>query len=903
MEKFHMETPNKRIGYLSKIILVNILLSAICTAGTGKIAGKISSSDSALPLPGVNVIIDELSIGAATDLQGNYVILNIPAGEYTLKISAIGYQNLRVTNLAVKTGQTTREDYKLDIEVIEGQEVVVVAERRMVQKDLTATQKITTSEEIKELPVETFLGVLTTQAGVNVGADGALHIRGGRSNEVGYYIDGISVASPFSTNGLAVNISNKALQEMKVVSGAFNAEYGNAMSGIVNIQIKEGGDSYKGSVTVRTGDYYSANDQIFMNIDDVNIGTNKTIDWTLNGPVPLLTRPGKLTFNISGRYSDSEGYFYGKREHLPDDRSNFLIADSWQIELGGDNKIVPMSPSKRLNTLGKLTYRFSPKLKVSLQLIDDKREWKSYVHSYKYNPDGTYTYYRDNANYSVKLNQSFGKSYYTLNVYRTRTDYKYYVYEDPTDERYVSTNNIIGSPGTAAFVFGGTQMGHLEQDAISDGVKFDFSSQLNHRHEMKLGFSTRNDQLESDAFTILYNNQDYPLPTVLPANESPYHNYYNEEATFYSAYIQDKIEYPNMIINVGLRTDYFNPNTDYIADLLRPEIDTLYQTASIKQTYSPRFGISFPITDEGILHFSYGHFYQLPSLANLYRTSSFGANLAPTVGNGDMMPEKTVLYEFGLQQQLTRVLAFEGSVFYKDIRNLLATQSIKYDSPSYGPSSYAIYMNKDYGTVKGIALSLTKRWDKKTRTSAFLDYSYQITEGNDVSSGSFYFNALTGEEEEKKIVPLGWDQSHVLNATVTISDPRNWAVSMIGAMSTGWPYTPTIPYANYIPDTYSSRKPFQRNINLRVSKNFKLNHLDLTLLVQVYNLFDLLNERYVYDDTGNAGYTFINRESQETEIYKSHYGEPGVHTWEEYQTRPQYYRAPRSLQLGMTVEF
>jgi len=268
-----------------------------------------------------------------------------------------------------------------------------------------------------------------------------------------------------------------------------------------------------------------------------------------------------------------------------------------------------------------------------------------------------------------------------------------------------------------------------------------------------------------------------------------------------------------------------------------------------------------------------------------------------------MKPEKTVLYEFGLQQQLTRVLAVEGSVFYKDIRNLLATQSIKYDSPSYGPSSYAIYMNKDYGTVKGIALSLTKRWDNKTRTSAFLDYSYQITEGNDVSSGSFYFNALTGEEEEKQIVPLGWDQSHVFNATVTISDPRNWAVSMIGAMSTGWPYTPTIPNANYIPETYSSRKPFQRNVDLRVSKNFKLNNLDLTLLVQVYNLFDFLNERYVYNDTGNAGYTFVNRESQETEIYKSHYGEPGVHTWEEYQTRPQYYRAPRSLQLGLTVEF
>ncbi|MFH1851719.1 MAG: TonB-dependent receptor [Candidatus Neomarinimicrobiota bacterium] len=893
----------KRNLGIVKLSILGALLLSYALGASGKIAGKITSAENNDPLPGVNVIVEELSIGAATDIDGNYVILNVPPGDYTVRVTAIGYQNVRLNDLRVSMDQTSRQDFALALEVLVGQEVVVTAERKMVRKDLTATQKITTSDEIKELPVETFLGVLTTQAGVNVGADGALHVRGGRSNEVGYYIDGISVANPFTTNGLAVNISNKALEEMKVVSGAFNAEYGNAMSGIVNIQIKEGDANYEGSLTVRTGDYVSGNDQIFMNIDDVNLITNKTVDWALSGPIPFLTKPGIFTFNFSGRYANNEGYLYGMREHNPDDWAFFLFADYWFYMMGGDSSYVAMNPNTRFNTLTKLTYRITPKLKISAQYINDSREYKEYTHDYKYNPDGTYQYFTNNSNLSFKLNQSLGNTFYTINAYHSTTDHKKYLYEDPYDSNYVSSFQIMGTPPTTTFLFGGTQMDHVYQTSTTDGGKFDITSQVSTMHEVKIGASVRVDQLQDDNFTILYDSQEYVEPTVLEANDSPWHNYYDEQATFYSAYIQDKMEYPNMIVNVGIRGDYFDPHARYIDDLLHPEADESWKDADPKTMISPRLGVSFPITDEGILHFSYGHFYQLPSLSNLYRTRIFGAGLAPTVGNANLKPEKTILYEFGLQQQLTRILAIETSIFYKDIRDLLATQSIRYDSPNYGPSNYAIYLNKDYGAVKGIALSLTKRWDRVSKTSAFIDYSYQVTEGNSVSSGSFYFNALTGEEEEKKIVPLSWDQSHILNATVTFSEPGSWALSLIGGLSTGWPHTPNIPTANYVPRENSARKPIQQNVDLRGSKNFRFGGLNLTLLVQVYNLFDILNERYVYDDTGRAGYTYVNRSAEEIAAFIAHYGEPGIHTWEEYQVRPSYYTAPRSVQLGLTVEF
>ena len=252
------------------------------------------------------------------------------------------------------------------------------------------------------MPVESFLGVLTTQAGVNQGAGGEIHIRGGRSNEVGYFIDGVSVANPFYTNSLAVNISNKALEEMKVVSGAFNAEYGNAMSGIVNLQIKEGGPDYHGSLSFYSGDHFSGANDIFLNIDEIDYTANKVIEGSINGPVPMLSGGNRFTFNISSRYSDSEGYLYGQREHDPDDFADFRVSDYWVIELGGDNKYVSMNPSTRLNILSKLTYRFTPKVKLSAQMLHDRRDWRSYTHAYKYNPDGTYNHYTRNYNYSLK---------------------------------------------------------------------------------------------------------------------------------------------------------------------------------------------------------------------------------------------------------------------------------------------------------------------------------------------------------------------------------------------------------------------------------------------------------------------------------------------------------------------
>lgn len=868
-------------------------------AAGGKIAGRVLDKQTGEPLPGVNIVIEGSTLGAATDIDGNYVILNVPSGKYTLRASFVGYGRVRIENVRVTVDQTTREDFQMSAEAIEGEEVVIVAERPLVQKDLTASQQVHTAEEIKALPVETFIGVLTTQAGVNTGADGTLHIRGGRSNEIGYYIDGVPVANPFFTNSLANNVSNQALEELKVISGAFNAEYGNAMSGIVNLQIKEGGADYKGSFSAYTGDYLSNGKEIFYNIDDINPFANYVLDATLNGPVPFTGN--KLTFNLSTRYDDDEGFHYGIREHVPGDSANFEDDNNWYIERGGDGTFVPMNPSKDVNVLGKLTFRLAPRVKLSSQILYDRGRYKSYVHDYRFNPDGTYNYRDDNYNYSFKLNHAFTKSFYELNFFYATTDFKQFVYEDPTDPRYVPTTRIEGSPSTATYAFGGTQMGHFYRDSDSHGGKLDFTSQFNTRHEIKTGVSVRRDHLRERNITILYDNDFYDVPTVVPANETPSHTFYDKTAMFFSAYLQDKIEYQNMIINAGVRYDYFDPNSDYIANILDPEGPRAQ--ADPKQRVSPRLGVAFPITDRGVLHFSYGHFYQMPELRRIYGSNVFGARGFSDFGYANLKPEKTVNYEFGLQQQLGEALAIEMSLFSKDIRDLLALQTISYQSLQFGPRSYNIYLNKDYGAVKGFTLSLTKRHDPNTKLSAWIDYTFQKAEGNDVRSGAFFFSALSGLDEEKQVVPLAWDQRHLLNTTVTISEPGNWGLSFIGKIGSGWPHTPNIPFANYVPTANSGNKPWQKNLDLRVFKNLRVSNVDFVFFAKVFNVFDERNERFVFDDTGRSGYTFVNRSLEETQAFIRHYGEPGVHTWSEYQVRPNYYSAPRSARVGMSLEF
>jgi len=246
------------------ILFAMLLFSIPLFAGTtGKISGNVTDQETGEPIVGANVIIEGTYLGASADLEGYFSIGNIPPGEYRVIFSAVGYQKIIVEKVRVNIDLTTNLDMKLSSSVIQlNQEVVVTSQRPLVQKDLTSTSVTISAGEIKMMPVESIGQIVNLQAGVIAG-----HFRGGRSNDVAYLIDGVAVTDAFN-GGFGVQVENSSVRQMEVITGTFNAEYGQSLSGVVNIVTQSGSDKFEGYVTGYIGSYFTNSSDIFENLDN-----------------------------------------------------------------------------------------------------------------------------------------------------------------------------------------------------------------------------------------------------------------------------------------------------------------------------------------------------------------------------------------------------------------------------------------------------------------------------------------------------------------------------------------------------------------------------------------------------------------------------------------------------------
>ncbi|KAF0216209.1 MAG: Outer membrane receptor [Ignavibacteria bacterium] len=267
-------TKEKKIVSLGVYLTLFFVLAAnaLMFAGTtGKIAGRVRDAESKEGVIGASVVVKGTNMGAATDIEGDFYINNLPPGRYTLIISSVGYNKVTIENINVRIDLTTRADAELTSTAVSVGEVVIQAKQPLITKDLTASSAIVSSEEIKLMPVENLNQIVNLQAGVVNG-----HFRGGRSGEVSYLVDGVTVTDVFS-GGMSVEVENSSIRQMEIISGTFNAEYGQAMSGIVNIVTKDGGSKYEGSVSGYLGSYLSNHTDIFQNINKINLGGPKEI--------------------------------------------------------------------------------------------------------------------------------------------------------------------------------------------------------------------------------------------------------------------------------------------------------------------------------------------------------------------------------------------------------------------------------------------------------------------------------------------------------------------------------------------------------------------------------------------------------------------------------------------------
>jgi outer membrane receptor protein involved in Fe transport len=879
-----------RKGLLFSLML--IVFSATLFAGqTGKISGKVVDAGTGEPIIGANIVVEGTFLGAAADIDGYYFINNIPPGEYRVVVSAVGYQKVVIQKVMVKIDLTTKLDVKLSSQTINIDKVVVItAERPLVQKDLTSTSVTVSASDIKMMPVENISQVINLQAGVVNG-----HFRGGRSGEVAYLVDGVSVTDAFN-GGFGIQLENSSIREMEVISGTFNAEYGQAMSGVVNIVTQDGSSKFGMNASAYVGNYYTNHTDVFRNLNKFASIKTRDFQLSLSGPMGIVDN---LSYFVTARYYKEDGYLFGKRVYLvTDDAPLNNPADPTQFfdTHSGDGANVAMNPYEKKSLNGKITYTMK-QFKFSYSYFGDANSSRGYDHYWSWTPDGTMHHYGFTHMNSLQITHVPSQStFQSLKFNSNYFNYKGYLYVNPYDPMYVATTQ--GTPKSGyTFQQGGNQGGRYARQTLTNLVQWTINSQISKEHKIGAGIEARFHKIYNAGSTLIDKDENDSVFTPWYRNlGAPGNQEYTKYPKEYAAYIQDKMEYDIMIINAGLRLDYFNPNSELPADLRNPSNNPAFpgagQMTKTKNKYqvSPRLGVSFPITDQGIIHFSYGHFFQIPSFENLFVNSDYlitqSSSLSQVTGNPDLKPQKTIMYEIGLQQILFPNISLNTSMYYRDIRNLLGMEIIN----TYEGVKYARFVNRDYGNVRGFIVTLERRFVDYFGVK--LDYTYQIAEGNASDPYAVFNNNQTNPpiEANKKVVPLDWDQRSTLNLSLTVGQPGDWSAGLIVAYGSGFPYTESIRVSNGVRFENGGIKPPTYNVDLRAEKTFDIYGVQLNTFVLIYNLLDTKNEYGVDAASGRAN----------VDIYTSE-ASPiiGLNTIQEYLNNPTSFSAPRQIRLGM----
>ena len=611
---------NHRKGLGKGLLLRSLFLSAalsivICEIAwggqTGKITGMIVDGATGDPLQGVNIVLEGTSLGTFTALDGYYVILNIPPGTYTLKASMIGYAAPPSVELRVSMDVTTERNFSLSLSTLEGEEVIITAQTPIIQRDLTASKQLVRGEDISQMPVEDFADAIELQAGVIKDVDGKIHIRGGRASEVNYLIDGISVSDPFAGE-LSVEVELGGIEQFQVISGGFNAEYGQSLSGVVEVVTKAGGEEYHGSISTYFGDYLTSDEDLFFGTDDLKVTDITNLEASLNGPVPFFNK--KLTFNVNGRYFRNKGWLYGQRRFTPQNLSSFSNDDStqWIIQdhtltepiVGLEDyrayaetqeyTSVSMNPLTKLSLQAKLALKISPSIKFSVGGLYNTVEFSQYNHRFLFNPDGNFKEFRNGLTITPVLNHSLSSStFYTAKFSYLFFEYDRYVFEDTLD--YVDPI-FLEAARQYAFYTGGTagvKSNQSDRDFIvhretTTGVgKFDITSQVSKGHQLKSGVEYKQYSLKFKEFEIVPGVGSVEFEPAIPPVSSFNHNVYHQKPIEFSAYIQDKIELKEMVINLGLRLDYFDSKGKIPTDFKDPSLTQAIKTIDIYQGDNP----------------------------------------------------------------------------------------------------------------------------------------------------------------------------------------------------------------------------------------------------------------------------------------------------------------------------
>lgn len=1012
--------------FLILLISISILplpAPAHAQGTSGKIRGHIIDEGTGELLPIVHVQLfhpggDSTGMGAVSNEEGLYLILNVLPGQYTLQASMMGYRTVQITELVVKAGITTNLDLQLESVILEtGYVLTVTAESDPLQRDVTSSRDSYTSTQMQSMATYSTTDILSLQTNFyferNFTHDipgyydrgiPQLHVRGGRNAEVAFMIDGMQVTN-LVFGGQAVQTNPSALEEMVVMSSGMSAEFGNALSGVVNFVTRGGGPEYEGNIEILSSEISGYGQ------DDVRDMTRAR--GFVGGPVPLVP---EVTFFLSGSTRTERDYLVLKDDivydlyvdptdpstrrpeidyyQMPEDWSEFdpeLHNPYAQRETDTDYnwRIYPADIyegwlgygfNNEWDILANLTTRFTPNMRLKLSLIRNHRFGAPYTSSWRYSmlwgipeeiqencifgterwnadqmsnarqnsriipstgltdfPNEKNVLYKDHNRFAfVWTHQPSRSMYYSIRAsyldYNRTMRVKRFINEDGYTARFEHLYPSGSSPrdttwhrddpmtqvtleplpysasddydrrygyfriGGAGFGSDGSDRYFSSQFDITRTIKIDITNQVNPHHQIKTG-------LEYKALTI--DQYDVQLLYLTP----PYITQYRRGPVEFAFYLQDKIEYRHIVLNLGIRYDTSESgNVPFWLDPRNPmdEEGNLVidpgdrETAPIKvggsrREVSPRLGLSHPISESAVLYFNYGHFYQIPVYRNMYLQGTLEDSV-PLIGNPLLESERSTKYEFGLRNHLDEIYALALVLWGKDTSNLVGSERIPaFFNGVSNPFDYTVFLNYDYSTARGMDISISRRF--REYWSGRLNYSCLSTLSNRDDPWAGYRGGHELDTSPKRPRPVIWDQPHRFSANLDLRLPEGFgpflagsrileriSMSLLFRASAGRPYTPATRERALEP--CSGRLPWTRQWDLRVYKDFKLLNLDVGLLAHVRNLTNRRNVTSVYTRTGTADDPG-----------------PGSTSYSENYDRSHYYGAPRTIDIGFRVRF
>ena len=928
------------------LIFILLITKISFSQQSGNLAGIVTDASTGEPLPGVNVMIKGTYYGAATDIKGNFKINDISAGKYNVDISLIGYKTYQFTGIEISANKTTQLDVKLEETVLTlNQDVVVVGDKPLMDPEETQSKKTISKEDIDNLIVENVANIVTQQTGV-VTADNEVNIRGGRSYENAFLLDGVSVQDPIAGTGFGLQLSAAAIEEVEVITGGFNAEYGQATSGVVNVKTREGSERYSGSVLYKLDDFGIEGIGNTFNAD--------VLEANFSGPEPITSFilpalgvqiPGHLTFFGSFYMGISDGVT--QSYYRP--AANQLYSSTFY-----GSRFAPRAENAWFWLL-KFTYAYAPTLKFnfsfnqSVNINQNSQSLQSNLEYVEPSPGYQYTFQNilDNANTFTHNNifNTFGvtqtlnpKTYYDLKFsyfYTTlRGDANGLWYSD-----YAQPLDIVNFP-IGYYNLGRDTVGVIPGDGFWDvgnpytfhdhyleeySIRGDITSFFDEMNKLKAGFALMFQEMQVvDIYQpwigeLGLNNDIY---TVYPA--------------LGSFYAQDNINFGGMILNFGLRLDYWFPGKyvdDAVADTnvitIPNEIRQRYYEntyewfngANYKARLSPRLGISHPVSDHQTLFFSYGHFSKWPKPQFVY------AKLNPVsaqssfqkFGNPNLDPETTVAYELGLKTQFTPNDVLTITAYYKDIFDYVSTRSVRITSARLSADNFITYINTDYARSRGLELEYKKRIGNWFNGMA--SFAYAIVTGKSSSAEEGVLVVRGDLNETIKEGYLSWDRPFTVSLSASFYVAPGSFGSLEGIID-DWSFYTRIFYQSgrrYTPAVFTGtveangRKEYEYlqderytaigddwfYIDANFEKYVNLSGLKFSIFLEISNLLDTQNSTIINPVTGKA--------------YE--YGDDVPSSWNDprypdvqapispYPYNPARYLTRRNVRLGLSFTF